>query len=83
MKRLEQITSDYWDVSTALKHPDAPGMSAEDAFKKLNSSDRLRPEEWRLSENMHIVRYDIIEGNDEWREKQQVHGSVLTLPTIK
>ena len=82
MSRLEQITSDYWLVSRILRDPDAPDdITTEQAIKTLNSSDRLRPEEWRLADLMHVLRYDIIEGNTQWREQRQVANSVSTLPT--
>ncbi len=78
---LEGITKAYWDVRVAVYHPKAPRMSTEQALKKLGLSDLLRPEDWRLSAVMHEVRYDIIEGNDQWRERQQVAGSISTLRT--
>ncbi len=82
MNRLEQITADYWNVSITLRHPDAPGaLTTADALGALNSSDRLRPEEWRLQDLMHVIRYDIIEGNTKWREQLRVVNSVSTLPT--
>jgi hypothetical protein len=80
-RRLEEITEAYWAVGTALRHPDAPGLSCEHALALLNKGDKLRPEEWRLRELMHTARFDIIEGNTEWREKQQAIGSISTLPT--
>ena len=79
--RLEQTTMDYWMVSSAVRAPDAPGLSCTDALSMLNSSDRLRPEEWRLTELMHVIRYDIIEGNTKWREQLRVANSVSILPT--
>ncbi len=82
MNRLEQITSDYWLVSRALRAPEAPDtLTTEKALKALNSSDRLRPEEWRLNDLMHIIRYDIIEGNTKWREQRRVVNSVSILHT--
>jgi len=79
--RVERITRAYWDVSHARNHPDGKGLTVQDALGQLNASDRLRPEEWRLKELTHTLRFDIIEGNDKWREKQQGTGSVLTLRT--
>lgn len=82
--RLEQITTDYWRVSSALRSPrGAKGLTTEDALGTLNSSDRLRPEEWRLMDLMHIIRFDIIEGNTKWREQRRVVNSVSTLPTME
>ena len=84
MNRLEEITANYWEVSKFLRDPDAPGnISAGDALKALGSSDHLRPTEWRLMELMHVITYDIIEGNTKWREheQQQAASSVSTLPT--
>ena len=78
---LEGITLAFWEVRTAVHHPTAPPMSAEQALKKLGLSDYLRPTDHRLSAYMHEVRFDIIEGNSEWRERQQVAGSVSTLHT--
>lgn len=87
MKRLEKIISAYWEVGTALRHPDAPSLSTERAFQLLRESDFLRPTEWKLSANMHIIRFDIIEGNTEWRqkdiEKQKELNSKLIHFTIK
>ena len=79
MKRIEEIVSAYWAVGTALRHPDAPGMSCGDALSLLNQADRIRPgaEEQKLSEDMHELTYDIIEGNTEWREKRRVQNSRL------
>jgi hypothetical protein len=77
MKRLERIVAAYWEVGTALRSPSAPPLACGDALKQLNTSDRLRPEEWKLAEQMHILRYDIIEGNNEWREKRKVQNSTL------
>jgi hypothetical protein len=71
MKRLEKITQDYWAVSKAIKHPQEKGITCEVAFKKLSSADRLRPTEWRLMDLMHIIRYDLIEGNTEWRKDER------------
>jgi hypothetical protein len=79
-RRLEEITEAYWAVSTALNHPDAPPLSCEDAFKLLNKGDRLRPEEWRLRELIHVVRFDIIEGDTEWREKILKANTASILP---
>ena len=81
-KRLEQITMDYWSVSSTLRHPHAPEeLTTADALSALNSSDRLRPEEWRLMDLMYVIRYDIIEGNTKWRAQLRVVNSVSTLPT--
>ncbi len=81
MNRYEQIASDYWAASNSLRDPVSPAISCKEALDLIGSSDRLRPEEWRLSELMHVIRYDIIEGNTGWREKQRAVGSVLILPT--
>ncbi len=82
MNRLEQTTADYWEVSKFLRDPDAPGnISHSEAFRILDSADYLRPEEWRLRELMHVITYDIIEGNTKWREQQRAVGSVLILHT--
>lgn len=82
MRRLEQITIDYWEVSNALRH-DKPHkeLSVGDALTQINSSDRLRPEEWRLADLIHVLRFDLIEGNTKWREQPQVANSTSTLPT--
>ena len=82
-RRLEQITEDYWKVSGAVRSPTAPDMSTEDALDLLNSDVRLRPEEWRLRDLMHVIRFDIIEGNTKWREQRRVVNSVSTLPTME
>jgi len=82
MNRLEQITCNYWLVSRTLRDPGAPDtITTEQALKALSSSDRLRPEEWRLTDLMHVIRFDIIEGNTTWREQRRVVNSVLILPT--
>lgn len=81
MRRLEKITVDYWGVSYALRHPDAPDITVGDALTQINSSDRLRPEEWRLADLIHVLRFDLIEGNTKWREQPQVANSTSTLPT--
>jgi len=79
---LRSITRDYWDVSHILRCPHSTcTVTTEQAFRRLSSADRLRPGDWRLSELMHTIRFDIIEGHTEWREKQQEPGLVLTLPT--
>ena len=77
MRRYERIAQSYWQVGHAVRHPAAPPISTETALKVLNASDRLRPDEHKLRDQMHILRYDIIEGNDKWREKRVVHGSRL------
>ncbi len=77
-RNLRQITEDYWGVSQALRSPDAPPMTTECALKTLNSSDTLRPEDWRLKDLMHVIRYDIIEGDTKWREDQQAVDSPST-----
>ncbi len=79
--RLTLITMDYWRVSRAVRDPKAPALECGDALNMLNSSDRLRPEEWRLMDLMHVIRYDIIEGNTKWREQLRVVNSVSILPT--
>jgi hypothetical protein len=77
---LRSITQAYWEVSYALEHPDAPPMTTQDAFKKLQIRDRLRPDsDWRLIELMHILTHDLIEGNQEWREKQPEQNTALIL----
>lgn len=79
-RRLEEITEAYWNVSSALNAPNAPALACGEALKQLSERDRLRPEEWRLSELMHTACFDIIEGNTEWREKQRATGSASILP---
>ncbi len=81
-KRLEEVITAYWVVGTALRHPDAEPLSTSGAIKLLNQGDRLRLDgsEAKLSEEMHTLKYDIIEGNTEWREKRVVHGSASILP---
>ncbi len=76
MKRLEEIINAYWAVGTALRHPTAEGMTTSNALGLLNQSDRLNPvaDELKLGDEMHTLRYDIIEGNTEWREKRVVQG---------
>lgn len=81
MNRYEQIASDYWDASYSLRDPASPAISCQKALELIGASDRLRPEEHRLRELMHVIRFDIIEGNTGWRVKQQAVGSILTLPT--
>lgn len=80
MNRLEAVTKAYWLASYGLRHPDAPPIATGTALKALCSSDRLRPEEWKLAELMHVVRYDIIEGNTQWRGNQKVRGLASILP---
>ena len=80
-RNLEEITRAYWEVRSAVHHPAAPAMPAGDALKAINKMDFLRPTDWKLSALMHETKYDIIEGNSEWRERRQVAGSVLTLRT--
>ena len=80
-RNLEAITLAYWEVRTAVHLPDTSPMSASEANKKLNKMDLLRPTDWRLSALMHEVKFDIIEGNTEWRDKRQVVGSVSMLHT--
>lgn len=81
MKRLEEVISAYWEVGTALRHPEAPPLSASDALDLLRERDRLVPvaEEARLLENMHTLTFDIIEGNTEWRshETQAVNSQLI------
>ena len=80
-RNLERITSDFWEVSVALNHPDSAALTAESALKALNSSDTLRPTDWRLAASMHDLRYDIIEGNTGWREtRRNGTSSISTLP---
>lgn len=82
MRRLEKITTDYWDVSNALRHPEpAIDMAVGDALRQIISSDRLRPDEWRLTDLVHVLRFDLIEGNTKWREQPQVANSTSTPPT--
>jgi len=82
-RNLLQITQDYWRVSWALRSPDGDGLTLTTgrALLILNSSDRLRPEDWRLKDLMHVIRYDIIEGSTEWRDEQQATNSPSTPPT--
>jgi hypothetical protein len=80
--RLESIALAYWEVGTALRHPKpTTRMSTEEAFEKLRTKDLVRPTEWRLAENIHVLTFDIIEGHTGWREKREAHGSISTLPT--
>lgn len=85
MKRLEEIACAYWEVGTALRHPNAPALSTEKALKVLNQMDRLRPDgsEQKLAERMHTLKYDIIEGNTQWRASHKVQNSKLIQLTRK
>ena len=80
-RNLEGITKDYWDISHALRSPHTERVvSAQDAFKALSSADYLRPDEdWRLKDLMHVIRFDIIEGNTEWRGNPQAANSASIL----
>lgn len=77
MNRFEKAVHDYWAVGIAVRHPDAPAMSTEKALRSLNSMDRLRPTEYKLSGFMHTLKFDIIEGHQEWREKPKAQSSRL------
>ncbi len=81
MKRLERIAADYWEVSTALRVPNAVHMSCEDGITKLLSMCQLVPSDRKLECNMHMLLGDIIEGNTEWREQQLKMGSISILHT--
>ena len=83
MNRLEQAAHDYWLVSREVRSPDEGvenGITTEFALKILSSAERLRSEHWRLKEHMHVLRYDIIEGNTKWRNRKREVGSISTLP---
>ena len=84
-RNLEGITKDYWGISHALRSPHtARVVSAQDAFKALKSADYLRPDQdWRLIDLMHVIRFDIIEANTEWRETIKVYGNVLNFTPVK
>ena len=73
--RLQLITLHYWEVSKAINVVGQPIITMEQAFKKLNHMDRLLPTEWRLIDLMHILKYDLIEGNTEWRAKKEETSS--------
>ena len=79
MTLLELITQDYWHVSTALKHPDAPPMSVSQANQSLREAYRLPPGRWRLLELMHVLKYDIIEAHTDWRSKPHYENSIILL----
>ena len=83
MERLEKITQAYWEVGTALRNPTGKSITTEESFKLLLESDHCRPEEWKLTAEMHILRYDIIEGNSEWRGQKKVVNSTLIQFTRK
>lgn len=68
---LKDITHHYWMVGRACRVPDAPSMSTEEALKRLQSGDFLRPESWRLKDLMHVLKFDIVEGNTKWREQNK------------
>lgn len=78
---LEIVTKHYWDVSHVLRCPNTEKMfTAEQAFRKLNKSDYLHPDtDWRLVDLMHVLKYDIIEGNTQWRGNPQETDSALIL----
>ena len=84
MNRLEQIVNHYWRVSYELRSPRGAKchevITTEDAISSVNEMDKLRPEDWRLREHMHVLMYDLIEGNSEWRDKRKETSSVSTLP---
>ncbi len=76
---LEEITRGYWVVSYEVRHPDSGGkLNAHDAFQLLNTSQCLRQEAWRLQELMHIIRFDIIEGNSALQQKENSHSDPKT-----
>ncbi len=79
-RNLEKITQDYWEVSYEVKVPGPALMSVEEALNILGSADRLRPSDQRLATYMHEITFDIVEGNQEWREEHQGAGLLLTLP---
>ena len=77
VKRFETIVGAYWRVGVALRHPTAPGLTVQDALSTLNEDIALRPHEHRLRGEMHTLRYDIIEGNNKWREVKRNPDSKL------
>ena len=79
-RRLEEVITAYWVVGTALRHPTAPSISAKEALTLIDQQDRLIPgaEEARLLNEMHILKYDIIEASTEWRSPTpRVNGIIL------
>lgn len=78
-RRLEQITEDYWAVSHSLRDPHSHALTYEEALGRIGSSDLLRPDEWRLRELTHTLRYDLIEGSTKWRDNQRVRASASIL----
>lgn len=79
-RNLEKITQDYWEVSYEVKVPGTAILSVKEALDILRSADQLRPTDRKLASHMHVIAYDIIEGNQEWREEHQGAGLLLTLP---
>ena len=87
MNRLEGIAQHYWKVSYELRRPrgsESHGViTTEQALHSLNEMDRLRPENWRLREHMHVLKFDLIEGNSSWRdngkESKPKHASITKL----
>lgn len=82
MTRLEEVTIGYWRVSHALRSGDdlpKAKVTTEAAIKTCKAAEGLPPESWRLKELMHVLKFDIIEGDTKWRQ-QGKNGFALILP---
>lgn len=83
LTRLGKMTLHYWEVSKSTRAPVKDTdikMPYDLAFKKLFEAMNTRPEEWRLSDHVHVLRFDLVEGNTKWREREQGTSSIYTLP---
>lgn len=67
--KRELVTQTYWGVSYQVRHIDSPRtLTCGKAITMTLEGEKLPPEEWRLKNLLHILKYDIIEGKTEWRK---------------
>ncbi len=80
--RRQAVTENYFIVSSAVSHPNAPSMTTGDALDMAAEGDELAPEDWRLKEHMHTLKFDIIEGHSEWRDKMQGTATIYHMHPV-
>lgn len=69
--RRELATQTYWDVSYQVRHINSKRtLTCGKAITMTLEGELLPPEEWRLKNLLHVLKYDIIEGRTEWRKDE-------------
>ena len=87
MKKIEGFTSGYWEISHALRGvaPETVPISSqvitmEKALRYLGKAEQHLDPERILAQVIHELKFDLIEGNTQWREEETEKISSKLIP---